>query len=239
VKLRPLLLVLCWLACGPARSDKALSLRDLPLEPDVKASGALLMKSPEGLHRLDANGPRPLAVVAVHGGDSEGYEWIYALHELAEKGARVYFYRYDFKVCPDVAARGLGQALHGLLTDASIQKLHVMGHSYGGVVTALMASEYGERAPLEVELIAAPLAGIGSLRQRCAYTGPHFRADSRVVVHQWRTQQALDSAFKDLPVDPQRYDIAGSDVITLPGDYRGHRLGHNWSISAVVDRLKL
>ena len=113
-----------------------------------------------------------------------------------------------------------------------------MGHSYGGVVTALLASEYHERAPLAVELIAAPLAGIGSLNERCHYSGPHFPTDSAVVVRQWRTQQALDSAFKDLKADPQRYEIPRAQVITLGDSYRGNRLGHNWSISAVVDQME-
>jgi pimeloyl-ACP methyl ester carboxylesterase len=239
VTLRLLLLfALSWLACSPGRLDEAPSLRELPLAPDVKASGARLMRSPDGLHRLDANGARPLAVIAVHGGDSQGYEWIYALHELARRGVRVYFHRYDFRVCPAVAAEGLGNALHALLADGSIKRLRVMGHSYGGVVTALMASTYHERAPLEVDLIASPLAGIGSLNDRCKYKAPHMRADSTVVVRQWRTRQALDNAFKDLKVDPQQVDLPGQ-VTTLGDSYRGNRLGHNWSISAVVDQLEI
>jgi pimeloyl-ACP methyl ester carboxylesterase len=239
VTLRLLLLfALSCLACSPGRLDKAPSLEELPLEPDVKASGARLMRSPDGLHRLDANGPKPLAVVAVHGGDSQGYEWIYPLHALARRGVRVYFHRYDDRVCPAVAAEGLQKALHALLADASIQRLRVMGHSYGGVVTALMASKYGGRAPLAVDLIASPLAGIGSLTERCGYEVPRFAADSQVVVRQWRTQQALDNAFKDLKVDPQKVDLPGQ-ATTLGDSYRGNRLGHNWSISAVVDAIEL
>jgi pimeloyl-ACP methyl ester carboxylesterase len=238
VKLRPILLfALLWLACTPARLEKAPDLRDLHLE-NVKAAGTLLMRSPAGLHRLDANGAKPLAVVAVHGGDSQGYEWIYALHELAKRGARVYFYRYDDHACPSASAESFGKALHALLADASIQRLRVMGHSYGGVVTALMASTYRERAPLEVDLIASPLAGLGSLNERCGYESPRFAASSPVVVRQWRTQQAIDNAFKDLKVDPQKVDLPG-EVTTLGDSYRGNRLGHNWSISAVVDLIEL
>jgi hypothetical protein len=58
-------------------------------------------------------------------------------------------------------------------------------------------------------------------------------------VHQWRTRKAIDNAFSALPADPQLVDIPGSEVVTLPDSYRGHRLGHNWSISWVVEQQQL
>ena len=58
-----------------------------------------------------------------------------------------------------------------------------------------------------------------------------------VTYHEWRTIQALDGAFKDMPTDPQIVDIEGSRVTRLPETYRGRRLGHNWSISWVADEI--
>jgi pimeloyl-ACP methyl ester carboxylesterase len=241
VKLAALLVLIALSACSSsreqARAARAPRLSELPLEPDVKASGSKLMSAPDGLHRLDAGGATPLAVVAVHGGRSEGYEWIYALHTLARQGARIYFFRYDDHACPDAAARKLASALEPLVQDPSVAQLRVLGHSYGGVVSALWASTYRGPKPLEVELIAAPLRGLDSLNTRCRYAAPSFAASAQVTVHQWRTQKAVDGVFKDLPADPQRHDIPGSQVVTLPDEYRGHRLGHNWSISWVADRL--
>jgi hypothetical protein len=54
---------------------------------------------------------------------------------------------------------------------------------------------------------------------------------------EWRTQQDLDSVFKDLPQNPQNIEILGSFVTVLPDTYKGRRLGHNWSISWVADQL--
>jgi pimeloyl-ACP methyl ester carboxylesterase len=241
VKLALLVAVIALSTCAcssePARTQRAPQLAELPLEPDVKASGAKLMSAPDGLHRLDAGGAAPLAAVAVHGGRSEGYEWIYALHTLAKQGARVYFFRYDDRSCPDFAADKLAGALQALTRDASIKELRVLGHSYGGVVSALLASKYRGNTPLEVDLIAAPLRGLDSLNVRCHYAAPHIVASDRLVVHQWRTQKAIDGVFKELPSDPQLHDIPGSQVVLLPDSYRGHRLGHNWSISWVVEQL--
>jgi hypothetical protein len=56
-------------------------------------------------------------------------------------------------------------------------------------------------------------------------------------LHQWRTQKELDGAFSSLDFNPQVVDWRG-EVIELPDSYRGHRLGHNWSISWVSDQLK-
>ena len=66
----------------------------------------------------------------------------------------------------------------------------------------------------------------------------------RVTLHQWRTIHTLDGAFKSLDKDPQNLEevinktpFKGS-ITRLPKLYKGHRLGHNWSISWVVDHLK-
>ena len=56
-------------------------------------------------------------------------------------------------------------------------------------------------------------------------------------LHQWRTIQELDGAFKDLSYDPQVVEINGSTVTRLPETYKGNKLGHNWSISWVADEL--
>ena len=48
--------------------------------------------------------------------------------------------------------------------------------------------------------------------------------------------EELDGAFKDMDHNPQLVDWHG-EVIQLPAQYRGHRLGHNWSISWVTDQV--
>ena len=56
-------------------------------------------------------------------------------------------------------------------------------------------------------------------------------------LHQWRTIQAIDGAFKDLNYDPQVVAIEDSSVTRLPETYKGNKLGHNWSISWVADEI--
>ena len=52
---------------------------------------------------------------------------------------------------------------------------------------------------------------------------------------QWRTQHRQDGTFKSLAVDPQRVSVRGGSVVQLPDSLNGRRLGHNRSISYVVN----
>ena len=172
----------------------------------------------------------------IHGFKSEGYEWVYALHKAAERG-EVAFWRLDWGLCPREAGALLAQALNDLSQAHPTRPLTALGHSYGGLTLAHAFKNYTGRAPLEAHLIAAPLAPHPLITARCgeesALTSPAPQG-ARVV--QWRTQQALDGAFSSLSIDPQVSPFA-PHVITLPERYRGKRLGHNWSVSAVADRL--
>ena len=91
---------------------------------------------------------------------------------------------------------------------------------------------------LEVHVVASPLAGHPKLTARCkAYEPPGAPNSSRVKVFQWRTVKAQDGAFKKLEKDPQLVDIPGSEVTRLPEQWNGRRLGHNWSVSWVGQKL--
>jgi pimeloyl-ACP methyl ester carboxylesterase len=206
----------------------------------AKASGAALMALPLGLHRLDTTEPEPTrAVIAVHGYESEGYEWVYPLKALGrDRGSRVFLYRYDFNQCPDPMATELGRTIDELLAaEPELASLQLVAHSYGGVITALAASRYRGRVPLTADLVASPLAGHPGMQATCSYAGAVAPpAGAPVTLRQWRTRKDLDGAFSDLDPDPQVVDLPG-EVTLLPETYRGHRLGHNWSISWVVDHL--
>ena len=51
------------------------------------------------------------------------------------------------------------------------------------------------------------------------------------------TQLLYGDAFKRLKNDPQDLNLLGSKTTRLTESYRGRRLGHNWSISWVADKL--
>jgi pimeloyl-ACP methyl ester carboxylesterase len=227
-------------ASDPAADDGPLTLDRLEDGEGAKASGTRLMALPHGLHRLDAAAPEPTrAVIGVHGYESEGYEWVHPLKTLGRDGqARVFLYRWDFRQCPEPMASALGQALDALVAaEPELEAIQLVAHSYGGVITALAASRYRGRVPLTVDLVASPLAGHPGMSGACDYAGAAAPpAETPVTLRQWRTRKELDGAFRDLDPDPQVVDLPG-EITLLPDTYRGHRLGHNWSISWVVDHL--
>lgn len=221
----------------PSPSRAVPTLAQLDAQDDVKAAGLRLMEAPWGLHRLDTAAPEPTqVVVGVHGHGSRGYEWVQPLSTAADGGAQVQFFRWDWDQCPEPAAAQLRAALDGLLqAQPDVAHVQVLAHSYGGVIAAVVAADYDGAVPLTVDLIASPLAGLPELRERCGYEGPRPPADG-VTLRQWRTRKELDGAFESMAVDPQVVELPG-EVTRLPETYRGHRLGHNWSISWVVEHL--
>ncbi|MEM7153821.1 MAG: alpha/beta hydrolase [Myxococcota bacterium] len=213
------------------------TLAELDADGDVKALGKRLMAITPGTHRLDRQSPDPTKVIiGVHGHGSEGYEWIYPLERLGETKAQIHFHRWDYEQCPGPMAATLDTSVDSLLkAQPSIESLQIVAHSYGGVVAGLVAADYDGRVPLTVDIVASPLAGIPQLNARCDYDGPKPPAEG-VTLRQWRIRQELDGAFRDMDPDPQLVDLPG-EVTELPESYRGHRLGHNWAISWVADRI--
>ena len=64
-----------------------------------------------------------------------------------------------------------------------------------------------------------------------------MKVSNDVVLYEWRTQKKLDGVFMALPYDPQIVEIENSNVTRLPEKYKENKLGHNWSISWVVDEI--
>lgn len=227
------------LPAPPTPTTASLTLDQISGGDQAKASGRKLMALPLGLHRLDTTSPDPTAaVVAVHGYDSRGYEWAHPLRTTGDGTTRVYFYRWDFRQCPEPMAQALDDALDRLLKDEpGIESLRIISHSYGGIISSMVATRYDGRAPLLVDLVASPLAGHPGITSTCEYPGAKAPPpEAPVTLRQWRTIHAQDKAFADVDADPQIVDLPG-EVTRLPETYQGHRLGHNWSISWVVDHL--
>ena len=199
----------------------------------VRTSGTQLMALPMDLHRLDRDDGSPsTATIAVHGWNSAGYEWIHLLKALDDAESSTWFWRWDWDGCPGAA----GDALNERLSQApftDLDRIRLIGHSYGGVLVTVSVERWQGSVPLEVHAIAAPLAGVGD---RCPYRTPST-LPPKVAFHEWRTRHQLDGAFRRMPVDPQVIELPGSNVTRLPATYNGRRLGHNWSVSWVADML--
>lgn len=221
-----------------------LHVKDLPVGEQVKASGQKLISQPHGFTRITADTSiiRTVMHVAVHGFESEGYEWVVSLTNLAQVYDHTYFYRYDWETCPDSAAELLTSSIDSLIgLSAGVEKLVLFGHSYGGLVVTFCASLLHLNIPIEVHSIAAPLRGYSRLFKSCVLsTGSDgevvFPPWEKSVSHfQWRTQHLLDNAFRRFKFDPQEVLLPASGVTRLPATIDGHRLGHNWSVTWVID----
>ncbi len=245
---RPLRLFALTLLCSIATADSTAVIpsAELAVGKELKTSGKKLMSRRGGFTRVenDSSFDVKSAIITVHGWKSEGYEWVYGLRKLARQFRHTYFYRYNWEACPDSAATVLAQQLSDLIgTTPGVERLVIFGHSYGGIVVTELASMLHLNIPVEVHTIASPLRGYGSLSKRC---DPPAQRDGTLLFaqwednishFQWRTQHKLDGAFRRLKIDPQDVLIAGSEVTLLPDSMNGRRLGHNWSITWVVDEF--
>lgn len=235
-----LLLSAALLLCScTSRTTQAPPLTELSAQ-DAKDSGKRLIQLVDGLHGLHLPASANKALVGVHGFESRGYEWVYPLIHLHNPQTAVYFYRWDWNQCPQSGANDLAKALGELMAKSPhLTELIVVGHSYGGVISALVAQQWKVSTPLSVHIVASPLAGLSGAGKLCDFPSLESQALPKTISwHQWRTRHQLDGAFKDLKPDPQLVNIAGATVTTLPATYRGKRLGHNWSISWVAEQLR-
>ncbi|MCF7808128.1 MAG: alpha/beta hydrolase [Candidatus Marinimicrobia bacterium] len=203
---------------------------------EIKVSGLQLMEQPLGLVELttDAGRNDSVLIVAVHGYQSSGYEWITGLKHLGAHYGSLYFYRYDWNRCPESIAEELASLILNEKQTAPYKRVILFGHSYGGVVVAQAASQIGA-VRADVHVIAAPLAGFQGLTDNCDEL-QYDEWSKSVNVLQHRTVKAQDGAFRELEDDPQEIDLPFHEVYTLPPTMDGHRLGHNWSVTWVLDQ---
>ena len=207
-------------------------------ENDYIKSGQRLMSLEYGLSPLEVmNKKEKVAVIGVHGGRSEGYEWIYPLTKLDQNDRLTLFYRWDDRSCFLASALQLNQEILSLLEENStIEKVVLLGHSYGGILLTWFIENWKSNTPIEIHTIASPLAGLNSITSSCNYVPPKQKSKNVKSV-QWRTIKTLDNAFKNLSFDPQLINFKGHEVRNLPDKYKGKRLGHNWSLSYVADEI--
>lgn len=217
---------------------------DLPLGASIKASGEVLISQPEGFVRILDNHDLPMnqLVIGVHGFGSEGYEWVAPMVQLAHNNGLTYFYRWDWNNCPEEAGQRLAHGIEYLYSlYPEVEEIVIFAHSYGGVIATMAAGYIQVPVSVVIHTIASPLGGYQRLMDKCDLTYddngklvyPPF-AD-HIFHFQWRTQKDQDGAYRTLDYDPQDIDLPKSNVTRLPVSMDGHRLGHNWSVTWVVD----
>ena len=224
----------------------AVHVDNLPYGNQVKSSGEKLISQPGGFTRIqsDSDYNDTVLLISVHGYKSEGYEWVAPLVKLANSFQHTFFYRYDWNICPEAAAEQLAAAISGLVgRSPGIEKMVLFGHSYGGIVVTFSASRLHVNIPVEIHVIASPLAGYTRLFKNCEISrNPDgtvkYPSWADNITHlQWRTQHKLDNAFRRFREDPQEVILLKSRVFRLPDTMDGHRLGHNWSVTWVINEF--
>lgn len=230
----PILVFLCVFT----NAEDAVRLYDLDPDDGVRDSGALLMNLPFGLHALeDVTDETHTLVIGIHGFGSRGYEWVYPLQTIDDESSRTFFLRWDFTKCPEASSASFTSDLKAILDqNDNITRVIIAGHSYGGVFVASLVDDWPFKLKTDFHAIAAPLAGMERITGQCEPFLP-----KRILAHmrffQWRTRHELDGAFNSMEIDPQVVEIEGSLAVTLPETYRERRLGHNWSISWVAEKI--
>ncbi len=211
---------------------------------EIRNAGNLLMDNPEGLVQISKAGEAndSVLVAVVHGYESQGYEWITGLKNLVDHYGSVFFFRFDWTRCPDEIALDLVSEILATQKTGGFGKIILFGHSYGGMVVTLAASQLGKQNA-EIHVIAAPLSGFPKLLDDCGNMKyddndklNYPRWDQSVQVIQYKTVHAQDGAFRELASDPQDIDLPFYLVEELPPTMDGHRLGHNWSVTWVLDK---
>ena len=231
------LISLClFVSCG---EQKVASLNDFATDDDVFKSGKSLIALSYGLHNLEqATLDQQTLLIGVHGSNSRGYEWVYPLATLNNEANLVSFFRWNDDACPGPSMTSLYALIDAKFEEnPNFEKVVLLGHSYGGLLVAVLSDKWDKEIMLEAHSIAAPLKGMGSLNNACDYQIP-LSISPDTIFYEWRTIKELDGAFKDLDFDPQEVEIENSRVIRLPETYKGNKLGHNWSISWVADEIK-
>ena len=218
---------------------KEIDIRDFfRLEGDVFLLGEYLTDLSFGLHDIEiSSSAESTLLIGIHGSNSEGYEWVYPLKTLNNDTNVVSFFRWDDDSCPDPSIDTLLSSIKTRLDQSpNLNKVVLIGHSYGGLLVTILSEVWDIDVPLHIHSVAGPLKGMGMLSSECNYQPPSSLG-AGINLHQWRTIQELDGAFNNLDYDPQVVDIKNSNVTRLPKTYKGNKLGHNWSISWVADEI--
>lgn len=237
MKQTSLILIFSFFAASCSDSSNShIQLKDFVDDVSVQKLGQGLIDLPYGLNALEPRlSESEEVVVAVHGSRSRGYEWVYPLKSIDSLKKEMYFYRWPDQGCFTDPAEKLIKDISNILSEnSSLNKVILIGHSYGGILVSDVLKKWTNKIPIEAHVIASPLAGSDLLINNCSYS-PIKKINASSALFEWRTQHQLDSAFKDISPNPQDVSIIGSSIAILPDTYKGNRLGHNWSISWVAD----
>ena len=209
------------------------------------ALGENLIAMPFGMQLLEANNAKANElIIGIHGGNTEGYEWIYPLWRLNQEFNQVFFYCWNDKRCANANNANLVNHIDSLLaTYPGMEKIKILSHSYGGthllysldLIEQRIANK-NQDLEIEIHFIASLLSPPLLLRLGCQFK-TDFKDAYSMDIYNWKTIQEIDGAFRNYRKDPQEVSISSASQTRLPEIYNGRKLGNNWSISWVADQI--
>lgn len=207
---------------------------------EIDDSGELLINRDYGFHLIENEKgiDSSFAMILIHGYGSLGKEWIQPIIELSSKSVQMYWYRWDWNQCPDEAQK---QLLDSLLffenNNAELDSLLIIGHSYGGLIAAMISEKWTGKIKLNIHSVAAPLAGISKVRILCDFEKEKYEVGPNTNLIQWITVQSHDNVFNEYKIDPQIVNLINGKVYRLSKVWDGKRLGHNRSILFITKQI--
>ena len=144
-----------------------------------------------GLHDVKiSHDPVEELIIGIHGFKATGKEWITPFHILDKPEVDLHFFRWDYLGSMSDAGDLFQSELDELLAtnDDPTTPLTIIAHSCGGVLLVSLLSEIHHANPIDVQIVASPLGGLG-LFTVCK---PHIPAEipANITVTQWRTHKA-------------------------------------------------
>ena len=164
--------------------------------------GKDLVAMPFGMQLLEANNAdADELVIGIHGGNSEGYEWIYPLWQLNQEFNQVFFYRWNDNRCANANNANLVNHLDSLLDIyPNVEEIKILSHSYGGthllysldLIEQRIANK-NQNLKIEMHFIASLLSPPLLLRLGCQFK-TDFKDDYSMDIYNWKTIQEIDGA---------------------------------------------
>ena len=233
------LFILFFLSSGcDSKPNPPILLRQLN-QLNIEEAGELLINRNDGLYKIERTfeSDSSFGIIFVHGYGSFGKEWVKPVRYLSCQSVQTYWYRWDWNQCPDSAAEQLLEKLLAFTEEMNYDSLWILGHSYAGLIVALMSEEWRGNTKLTIHSIAAPLKGMPQSKLFCNFEKQKYNPNQNTKLIQWKTVHMNDNAFNRYENNPQIVEIIDGDIRQLLGEWNGTRLGHNRSISFVSSQL--
>lgn len=204
----------------------------LPLSTVRSSADELLVLEDKTVHLVDEGGGRAAGspIVLLHGFGASTYSWRAVVPRLAD-GHRVLaldLHGFGLGERPEeldaYTAEGQIGLVLGVLDRLGIERVHLVGHSYGGALAAVLAARYPERVRSLTLVSAAAPRYLTTRRRPVVASEPVAPLVVRgLMLHRARVREKLEDSVADPSiVSPEMVD-AYYDRLRVEGAVRAYR----------------